>query len=116
MQWRYAGPDRYGETKPDGDIMVEMMLAIRKLYKEQGGVFPEPILGLGIDKWMEGHEFSPANTAKVMNGYFLRDVTIGGKLYKAGHQVPRPSPCCRPTAPPPAATGCTRARGRTRAI
>ena len=88
MQWRYAGPDRYGETKPDGDIMVEMMLAIRKLYKEQGGVFPEPILGLGIDKWMEGHEFSPANTAKVMNGYFLRDVTIGGKLYKAGHQVP----------------------------
>ena len=37
---------------------------------------------------MEGHEFSPANTAKVMNGYFLRDVTIGGKLYKAGHQVP----------------------------
>ena len=82
MQWRYAGPDRYGETKPDGDIMVEMMLAIRKLYKEQGGVFPEPILGLGIDKWMEGHEFSPANTAKVMNGYFLRDVTIGGKLYK----------------------------------
>lgn len=88
MQWRYAGPDRYGETKPDGDIMVEMMLAIRKLYKEQGGVFPEPILGLGIDKWMEGHEFSPANTAKVMNGYFLRDVTIGGKQYKAGHQVP----------------------------
>ncbi|MEF2677454.1 MAG: formate dehydrogenase, partial [Bilophila wadsworthia] len=88
MQWRYAGPDRYGETKPDGDIMVEMMLAIRKLYKEQGGVFPEPILGLGIDKWMEGHEFSPANTAKVMNGYFLRDVTIGDKLYKAGHQVP----------------------------
>ena len=88
MQWRYAGPDRYGETKPDGDIMVEMMLAIRKLYKEQGGAFPEPILGLGIDKWMEGHEFSPANTAKVMNGYFLRDVTIGGKQYKAGHQVP----------------------------
>lgn len=37
---------------------------------------------------MEGHEFSPANTAKVMNGYFLRDVTIGGKQYKAGHQVP----------------------------
>ena len=40
MQWRYAGPDRYGETKPDGDIMVEMMLAIRKLYKEQGRRLP----------------------------------------------------------------------------
>ena len=63
-------------------------MCIRDSYKEQGGVFPEPILGLGIDKWMEGHEFSPANTAKVMNGYFLRDVTIGGKQYKAGHQVP----------------------------
>ena len=88
MQWRYAGPDRYGETTPDGDIMVEMLLAIRKLYKEQGGAFPEPILNLGIEKWMEGHEFSPANTAKVMNGYFLRDVTIGGKQYKAGQQVP----------------------------
>lgn len=87
MQWRYAGPKPYGETKPDGDIMVELMTEIRALYK-QGGVFPEPIMQLGLDGWMEGHEFSPAKMAKIMNGYFTKDVTIGGVEYKAGQQVP----------------------------
>lgn len=88
MQWRYAGPKPYGETKPDGDIMVEMMLKIRDLYKKDGGTFPEPILQLGLEEWMEGHEFSPSKTAKVMNGYFTRDVEVGGKSFKKGQQVP----------------------------
>ena len=88
IQWRYAGPKPYGATKPDGDIMLELMEKIRNLYREQGGAFPEPILRLGLDGWKEGHEFSPVKVAKLMNGYFTRDVTIGGKTYKAGQQVP----------------------------
>lgn len=88
MQWRYAGPKPYGETRPDGDIMVGLMDRIRQLYKEQGGAFPDPILRLGLDGWKEGHEFSPVKVAKLMNGYFTRDVTVGGKSYKAGQQVP----------------------------
>ena len=87
MQWRYAGPKPYGQTKPDGDIMVELMLELRKLYA-QGGVFPDPIMQLGIEGWMDGHEFSPPKVAKILNGYFTKDVTIGDKAYKAGEQVP----------------------------
>ena len=87
IQWRYAGPTPWGETKPDGDIMLELMEEIRKLY-QQGGAFPEPVLQLGIDGWKEGHAFSPAKVAKIMNGYFTRDVKIGDKEYKAGEQVP----------------------------
>ena len=45
IQWRYAGPTPWGETKPDGDIMLELMEEIRKLY-QQGGAFPEPVLQL----------------------------------------------------------------------
>ena len=59
MQWRYAGPDRYGETKPDGDIMVEMMLAIRKLYKEQGGVFPSRSLASASTSGWKGTSSRP---------------------------------------------------------
>lgn len=59
MQWRYAGPDRYGETKPDGDIMVEMMLAIRKLYKEQGGVFPNRSLASASTSGWKGTSSRP---------------------------------------------------------
>lgn len=88
IQWRYAGPKPYGETKPDGDIMVELMAKIRELYKKEGGAFPEPIMALGMDDWMEGHEFSPSKVAKVMNGYFTRDVEVGGKKFTKGQQVP----------------------------
>lgn len=88
MQWRYVGPKPYGETKPDGDIMVELMAKIRELYKKDGGAFPEPVLQLGMDEWMEGHEFSPSKVAKIMNGYFTRDVEVNGKKFTKGQQVP----------------------------
>lgn len=87
IQWRYAGPNPYGETKPDGDIMVELMGRIQELYKKDG-VFPEPITQFGMSQWMEGHEFSPTKVAKLMNGYFTKDVKVGDVEYKAGQQVP----------------------------
>lgn len=87
MQWRYAGPKPYGAVKPDGDIMVELLTRIRELYK-RGGAFPEPLLQLGMDGWVDGHEFSPVKVAKILNGYFTRDVTVGGVAYKAGQQAP----------------------------
>jgi formate dehydrogenase major subunit len=88
MQWRYRGPKPWGETKPDGDIMLEMMHKIRDIYAKEGGVHADPILKLNIKDWEEHNEFSPAKTAKLMNGYFLKDVEVGGKQFKAGQQVP----------------------------
>ena len=93
MQWRYAGPEPMGDTKPDGDIMYELILKIQELYKKEAGAFPDPILGLNVDDWGDGHVFNPHKVAKLINGYFLKDTTIKGAdgketVYKAGSQVP----------------------------
>ena len=88
MQWRYAGPKAFGESKPDGDIMLEMMLKIQELYAKDGGAYPDAVLKFDMKSWMHGHEFSPSAVAKLMNGYFLKDTDVNGKLFKAGQQVP----------------------------
>ncbi|SFJ83834.1 formate dehydrogenase alpha subunit [Desulfomicrobium apsheronum] len=93
MQWRYAGPSPMGESKPDGDIIYELALKIRELYKKDKGAFPDPVLGLNVDDWGDGHVFDPHKVAKLINGYFLKDTTIKGAdgketVYKAGSQVP----------------------------
>jgi len=93
MQWRYAGPKPMGESKPDGDIIYELALKIRELYEKEKGAFPDPILGLNVDDWGDGHVFDPHKVAKLINGYFLKDTTIKGAdgketVYKAGSQVP----------------------------
>ncbi|XUD96318.1 Formate dehydrogenase-N subunit alpha [Oleidesulfovibrio alaskensis] len=88
MQWRYAGPKPYAGNKPDGDIVYELMEKVRHLYGKEGGVFPDPIMHLNLDDWHTDHVFDPHKVAKLINGYFLRDVTIKGKTYKKGQQVP----------------------------
>ena len=82
-QWRYKAADPPGDALPDGDIMVELMDKIRKLYRVEGGAFPEPILNLKWDYTTKG-KFDSHKVAKEINGYFLADVTLKGKMYKAG--------------------------------
>jgi formate dehydrogenase major subunit len=86
-QWRYKAADPPGDALPDGDIMVELMDKIRKLYRVEGGAFPEPILNLKWDYTTKG-KFDSHKVAKEINGYFLADVTLKGKMYKAGTLVP----------------------------
>ncbi len=86
-QWRYKAADPPGDALPDGDIMVELMNKIRKLYRVEGGAFPEPILNLKWDYTSKG-KFDSHKVAKEINGYFLADVTAKGKTYKAGTLVP----------------------------
>ena len=86
-QWRYKAADPPGDALPDGDIMVELMDKIRKLYRVEGGAFPEPILNLKWD-YTTNDKFDSHKVAKEINGYFLADVTLKGKLYKAGTLVP----------------------------
>ena len=86
-QWRYKAADPPGDALPDGEIMVELMDKIRKLYRVEGGAFPEPILNLKWDYTTNG-KFDSHKVAKEINGYFLADVTLKGKMYKAGTLVP----------------------------
>jgi len=89
MQWRYQGPKPWGDTRPDGDIILELTKKIKELYAHEGGQYPEPILGLGTHMWENEHgEFGPHEVAKLINGYFTRDVVIKDKEYKKGELVP----------------------------
>ena len=88
MQWRYKGPNAPHGLKPDGDLIYELMNEIRKLYKKEGGAYPEPINRLTWDSIASHGEFDPHKTAKLINGHFTRDIEIKGKLYKKGEQVP----------------------------
>ncbi|MBT8763692.1 formate dehydrogenase-N subunit alpha [Desulfohalobiaceae bacterium Ax17] len=89
MQWRYAAAKPLGDSKPDGDIICELFERIKHLYQTEGGVYPEPILNLSSEKWVnEKNVYDPHRIAKIINGYFLKDVTVKGKTFKAGTLVP----------------------------
>ncbi len=88
MQWRYPGPKPLGGTKPDGDLIYELFEKIKGLYaKDKKGAFPEPITKLNWDM-ATNHVFDPHKVAKLINGYFLKEKTIGDKTYKVGDPVP----------------------------
>jgi len=78
-QWRYKAAEPMGEAMPDSEIMNELYFRVKKLYKEQGGKFPAPILNLTWDygeKGMDGKitKFDIHRVAKEINGYYLEDV------------------------------------------
>jgi len=86
-QWRYKAQEPAGQSLPDGDIIYELFLEIRKLYQKPGGKFPDPILKL---QWncATNHKFDPHLVAKEINGYWLKDTTVGDKTFKKGELVP----------------------------
>jgi len=88
MQWRYKGPDAPYGLKPDGDLMYELMHEIQKLYKKEGGAYPEPITRLTWDAIATDGVFDPHKTAKLINGHFTRDIEVKGKMFKKGDLVP----------------------------
>ena len=87
MQWRYEGPKPLGKSKSDGDIIMKLGLKLKGLYKQEGGVFPKPIANLKWNYTTKG-KYDPHKVAKEINGYFLKNVTVKGKLCKKGTLVP----------------------------
>lgn len=88
MQWRYQGPEPMGETRSDGHIIVELMEKLQAKYKKEPGKLPEPVLNLSVDMWKDDHGYNAHKIAKLINGYFMKDMTIKGKDYKKGELVP----------------------------
>lgn len=92
MQWRYQGPKPLGDSRPDGEIIYELAMKVRELYKKEGGAFPEPVLGMNWEAMGNGHEFDAHKTARLINGYYTRDVEVkqpdgSVKVFKKGTQV-----------------------------
>lgn len=70
IQWRYKAVDAPGEAKSDLEIADKIFKAVRKEY-EQGGKFPDPILGMHWDYDQPGEEEPDIDkVALEMNGYF----------------------------------------------
>jgi formate dehydrogenase major subunit len=86
MQWRYQGPSPMGNSRPDGDIIMELGAILKARY-QKGGTFPEPVVNLKWD-YLTGGKYDPHKVAKEVNGYFVKDVTVKGKTFKKGTLVP----------------------------
>ena len=83
VMWHHKAAEPMGQSRPMGQIMVDLMNKVKELYRTEGGTFPEPIVNLNWpDHW------DVEQIAREVNGYFLKDVTIKDKTYKAGTLVP----------------------------
>jgi formate dehydrogenase major subunit len=92
-QWRYKAADPPGEAKPDSWIINELFWRVKRLYEKEGGVYPDPVVKLAWDygpKNPEGKviKINSHEIAKEINGYFLEDKVVKGKLFKKGTLVP----------------------------
>jgi formate dehydrogenase major subunit len=88
VQWKYEAAKAPGEAIYTGDIVIRIVAKLKELYKKEKGTFPDPILNLKWDYTDSKGRFDPVKVAKAVNGYFLEDITIGGKTYKKGECVP----------------------------
>jgi formate dehydrogenase major subunit len=87
-QWRRAAVRPLGQSKPDLAIIDMLCKAVKHEYA-RGGKFPAPIRDLQWNYTVtKHHEIDPHAVAKEINGYFLEDVTVKGKKFKAGTLVP----------------------------
>jgi formate dehydrogenase major subunit len=81
MQWRYKAVNPPGEAQPDLEIIHELFLKVRALYKEKGGTFPDPILNLSWNYGPKGpdgtvHQINPHFVAREINGYTSKDIEV----------------------------------------
>jgi formate dehydrogenase major subunit len=89
VTWKYAAVPPPGDARLDQDIVAQIFLRVRDLYKKEGGKFPDPILNLS---WAYADAVHPplSQVAMEVNGRALADVTdpATGQVIKAGQQLP----------------------------
>ena len=89
VTWKYAAVPPPGDARLDQDIIAQIFLRVRDLYKKDGGKFPDAILNLN---WAYADAAHPplAQAAMELNGKALADVkdATGQVAVKAGQQLP----------------------------
>jgi formate dehydrogenase major subunit len=75
LLWHHKATEPRGESKPMGQIMVEIMNKVRDLYKKQDGVFTDPILKLD---WPGNYDAE--KMAMKINGYYTEGPQKGKQL------------------------------------
>jgi formate dehydrogenase major subunit len=88
--WKDAAVPPPGQARIDQDILAQIFLKVRDLYKTEGGKFPDPILNLTWP-YSEPEHPSLGEVAKEINGKALANLTdpkTQQVLLKAGQQLP----------------------------
>jgi len=73
IQWKWKAIDPPGQAKPDQEILSRIFLAIRDLYKKEGGALPEAVLSVD---WSYTNPYSPdfGEVLKEISGKALDDI------------------------------------------
>jgi formate dehydrogenase major subunit len=89
LQWKNVALPPPGEARLDQDIVAQIFLKVRELYKNEGGKFPDPILNLTWP-YLDPRHPALAELAKEINGKALADITDPKtqQTIKAGQQLP----------------------------
>jgi formate dehydrogenase major subunit len=74
LQWHWPAQPPPGEARTDIDIMAALYARMKRLYQQEGGAFPDPILNLNWP-YALAEEPTPDELAKEINGYTLEPIT-----------------------------------------
>ena len=90
LQWHWRAAEPPGEARQDADIVAALFLALRDLYRKEGGAAPDPILKLHWP-YRIPHAPHPEELARESNGRAVADVpdpkTPGAHLLREGEQL-----------------------------
>jgi formate dehydrogenase major subunit len=89
LQWKNVALPPPGQARLDQDIIAQIFLKVRDLYKKEGGKFPDPILNLTW-AYTDPRHPSLSEIAKEVNGKALADLEdpVTKQQIKAGQQLP----------------------------
>jgi formate dehydrogenase major subunit len=73
LQWKWKALDPPGQARADQEILARMFLAVRDLYRKEGGALPEQVLSVS---WPYVNPVSPdlGEVLKEMSGRALADI------------------------------------------
>ena len=81
LQWHHQAAPPPGEAKTDTAILAGLFHRLQKLYQQEGGAFPEPILNLTWDYSDPAHP-AASELAKEYNGRALADIEDQGRIIR----------------------------------
>src|SRR3989440_1206787 len=86
IQWKWKALDAPGEAKTDQEVIARIFMAVRELYRKEGGALPEQVLNVS---WNYTNPVSPdlGEVLKEINGKAVTDLKDkDGKIIRAAGQ------------------------------
>lgn len=75
LQWRYQAVRPWDEAKPDYEICDLLYKELARLYQEEGGANPDPLLKMKWDYYVDG-KVDPRAVCMALNGYRVEGSSI----------------------------------------